>query len=76
MDPFPREIATVIPRIFPRGDPFNPKWDQPEGRALIGGDSEQQYSDTVASSAMFAVMQLYNSSERNLEMVNGSLAMA
>jgi hypothetical protein len=25
---------------------------------------------------MFAVMQLYNSSERNLEMVNGSLAMA
>jgi hypothetical protein len=76
LDCFPREIATIMRGIFPRGDPFNLKWDQPKGRALTGGDSEQQHSDVVASSAMFAVMQLYNSSERNLGMVNGSIALA
>jgi hypothetical protein len=76
LDRFPREIATIMRAIFPRGDPFNPKWDQPKGRALTGGDSEQQHSDTVASSAMFAVMQLYNSSERNLGMIDSSLTLA
>jgi hypothetical protein len=69
------EIATAMLGVFPRGDIFNPKWDQPEGRALTGGDSEQQRSDTTTSSVMFAMMQLYNNVERNLEVVNGSLAM-
>jgi hypothetical protein len=76
LDRFLREIATVMPGIFPRGDPFNPKWDQPEGRALTGGDNKQQHNDTTASSAMFAVMELYNNSEHNLGMVNSSIAMA
>jgi hypothetical protein len=53
---FPGEIATAMPGVFPRGDIFNPKWDQQKGRALTGGDSEEQHSDTEASSAMFAVM--------------------
>jgi hypothetical protein len=75
LDRFPREIGSVMQGIFPRGDPFNPKRDQPEGRALTGGDSEQQHSDTTTSSVMFAVMQLYNNSERNLGMVNSSIAM-
>jgi hypothetical protein len=64
-----------MPGVFPRGDIFNPKWDQPKGRALTGGDSEQQHSDTEASSAMFTVMQLYNNTERSLEVVHSSLAM-
>ena len=72
---FPREIATAIPRVFPTGDIFSPKWDQPEGRSLTGGDSEQQHNDTTASNAMFAMMQLYNNMERSLEVVNGPLAM-
>jgi hypothetical protein len=65
-----------MPRVFPRGDILNPKWDQPEGRALTEGDSEQQHSDTAASSAMFVVMQLYNNIERSLGMVKSSLATA
>jgi hypothetical protein len=40
LDRFAREIATAIPGVFPRGDIFNPKWDQPEGRAVTEGDSE------------------------------------
>jgi hypothetical protein len=70
------EIAIAMPRVFPRGDPFNPKWDQPEGSAMAGGDNEQQHNDTTTSSAMFAVMQLYNNSERNLGMVRNSLVVA
>jgi hypothetical protein len=27
LDRFPREIATAMPGVFPRGDIFNPKWD-------------------------------------------------
>jgi hypothetical protein len=27
LDHFPREIATTMSGIFPRGDPFKPKWD-------------------------------------------------
>jgi hypothetical protein len=61
--------------VFPRCDIFNPEWDQPEGRALTGGDSEQQHNDTATYSAMFAVMQLYNNTERSLRMVNSFLAM-
>jgi hypothetical protein len=76
LDRFPREIATAMPEVFLRGDIFNPKWDQAEGRALTRGDSEQQHSDTTASSAMFAVMQLYNNTEHSLGMVNNSLAKA
>jgi hypothetical protein len=65
-----------MPGVFPRGDIFNPKWNQPEGRALTGGDCEQQHSDTATSSAMFAVMQLYNNTERSFGMVNSSHATA
>jgi hypothetical protein len=41
MGRFPKESIIAMPRDFPRGDPFNPKWDQPKGSALAGGDSEQ-----------------------------------
>jgi hypothetical protein len=64
-----------MPGVFPRCDIFNPKWDQPVGRALIGGDSEQQHNNTAASTAMFVVMQLYNNTKRSFGMVNSSLAM-
>jgi hypothetical protein len=76
MDNFPEELAIAMPGIFPRDDPSNSKWEQPEGSALAGGASEQQHSDTAAMSAMFAVMQLYDRSERNLGMVTSSLAVA
>ncbi|KAL5647149.1 hypothetical protein ACJX0J_041504, partial [Zea mays] len=76
MDRFPRELAIAMLGVFPQGDTFNPKWEQPEGSALAEGGSEQQHSDTAASSAMFAVMQLYNNSERNLGMVNSSISVA
>jgi hypothetical protein len=52
--------------VFPRCDIFNPKWDQSEGRARIGCDSEQQHNNTAASTAMFVEMQLYNNAERSL----------
>ena len=65
-----------MPGVFPRGDIFNPKWDQLEGKALTGGDSEQQHNDTIASSAMFVVMQVYNNTERSLGMVNSCLTTA
>ena len=40
MDRFPHELATVVARVFPRGDPATAVWDQAEGRALERGLGE------------------------------------
>jgi hypothetical protein len=48
-------------------------WDQSEGRALERSADEDQYSDSLAMSAMFAVMKTYGGLERSLGRLTGSL---
>lgn len=63
MERFSGELATAMPGVFPRGDPYASIWEQTTGSALGGGTSEHLHSDNATMSAMFVVMKAYRGVE-------------
>jgi hypothetical protein len=57
MSRFPNELVAALVGTFPRNDPRNAIWVQPQGSALVRGPDEGQTSDNHAMSAMFASYQ-------------------
>jgi hypothetical protein len=63
MSRFPNELAAALAGTFPRDDPHDAIWVQPQGSALVRGPSEGQASDNQAMSAMYAAIRAYQSLE-------------
>jgi len=59
--------------VFPWGDPYTSVWDQSDVSALERSADEDQHSDSVAMSAMYALMKTYGGLERCLGRLSGSL---
>jgi hypothetical protein len=76
MERFPKELASAVVGVFPRGDPYTAMWDQADGKTLERGADECQSSDNAAMSTMFAMMKTYTGIERSLGRVVGSLDQA
>jgi hypothetical protein len=54
---FPNELAAALASTFPRDDPRDAIWVQPQGSALVRGLDEGQDGDNHAMSAMFAAIR-------------------
>ena len=63
MSRFPSELAAALAGTFPRDDPRDAFWVQPQGSALVRGPAEGQASDNHAMSAMFAAIRAYEGLE-------------
>jgi hypothetical protein len=63
MSRFPRELAAALAGTFPRDDPRDAIWVQPQGSALVKGPDEGQASDNHIMSAMFAAIRAYEGLE-------------
>jgi hypothetical protein len=63
MSRFPNELAAALAGTFPRDDPRDAIWVQPQGSALVRGPDERQASDNHAMSAMFAAITAYQGLE-------------
>ena len=63
MSRFPSELAAALAGTFPRDDPRDAIWVQPQGSALVRGPAEGQASDNHAMSAMFAAIKAYEGLE-------------
>jgi len=72
MERFPQELAQAFAGVFPWGDLYTSVWDQSEVNALERSADEDQHSDSVAMSAMFALMKTYGGLERCLGCLSGS----
>ena len=59
MERFPQELAHTFAGVFPRGDPYTSVWDQSLVNALERSADEDQHSDSIAMSAMFALIKIY-----------------
>jgi len=73
MERFPQELAHAFAGLFPRGDPNTSVWDQSEVNGLERSADEDQHSDSVAMSAMFAMIKTYGGLEHCLGRLSGSL---
>jgi len=73
MERFPQELAHAFTGVFPRGDPYTSVWELSEVNALERSADEDQHSDSIAMSAMFAFMKTYGGLERCLGRLSGSL---
>jgi hypothetical protein len=62
MSRFPNELAAVLAGTFPRDDPRDAIWMQPQGSALVRGPNKGQTSDN-AMSAMYAAIRAYQGLE-------------
>jgi hypothetical protein len=60
---FSNELAAALAGTFPRDDPRDAIWVQPQGSALVRGPDEGQASDNHAISAMFAAIRAYEGLE-------------
>jgi hypothetical protein len=63
MSRFPTELAAALAGTFPRDDPRDAIWVQPQGSALVRGPDEGRSSDNHAMSAMFAAIRAYEGLE-------------
>jgi hypothetical protein len=63
MSRFPNELAAALAGTFPRDDPRNAIWVQPQGSALVRGPNKGQASDNHAMSAMYAAIRAYQGLE-------------
>jgi hypothetical protein len=63
MSRFPNEVAAALAGTFPRDDPCDAIWVQPQGSALVRGPSKGQASDNHAMSMMYATIRAYQSLE-------------
>jgi hypothetical protein len=63
MSRFPNELTAALAGTFPRDDPRDAIWVQPQGSALIRGLNEGQASDNHAMSVMYAAIKAYQSLE-------------
>jgi hypothetical protein len=63
MSRFPNELAAALAGTFPRDDPRDAIWVQPQGSALVRGPSKGQASDNHAMSAMYAAIRAYQGLE-------------
>jgi hypothetical protein len=63
MSRFPNELAAALAGTFPRDDPRDAIWVQPQGSALVRGPEEGQVSDNHAMSDMFAAIRAYEGLE-------------
>jgi hypothetical protein len=57
------ELAAALAGTFPRDDPRDAIWVQPQRSALVRGPDEGQASDNHAMSAMFAAIRAYQGLE-------------
>jgi hypothetical protein len=60
---FPNELAAALAGTFPRDDPRDAIWVQPQGSALVRGPNEGQARDNHAMSAMYAAIRAYQGLE-------------
>jgi hypothetical protein len=63
MSRFPNELAAALADTFPRDDPHDAIWVQPQGSALVRGPNEGRASDNHAMSAMYAAIRAYQGLE-------------
>jgi hypothetical protein len=59
MSRFPNKLVAALAGTFPRDDPRDAIWVQPQGSALVRGPNEGQASDNHAMSAMYAAIRAY-----------------
>lgn len=71
MSRFPNELAAALAVTFPRHDPRDAIWVQPQGSALVRGPNEGQASDNHAMSAMYAAIRAYQGLECTYWMLTG-----
>jgi hypothetical protein len=71
MSRFPNELAAALAGTFPRDDPRNAIWVQPQGSALVRGPHEGHASDNHAMSAMYAAIRAYQGLECTYWMLTG-----
>ena len=58
---FRDELVNGPTRSFPRVDPSQTAWTQPDGNALVTDRDERAGSSNAATSAMYAVMKMFYS---------------
>jgi hypothetical protein len=63
MSRFPNELAAALAGTFPRDDPRDAIWVQPQGSALVRGPNKGQASDNHTMSAMYAAIIAYQGFE-------------
>jgi hypothetical protein len=63
MSRFSNELAVALASTFPRDDPRNAIWVQPQGSALVRGPNKGQASDNHAMSAIYAAIRAYQGLE-------------
>jgi hypothetical protein len=63
MSRFTNELAAALAGTFPRDDPRDAIWVQPQESALVRGPNEGQSSDNHAMSAMYAAIRAYQGLE-------------
>jgi hypothetical protein len=63
MSRFSNELAAALAGTFPRDDPRDVIWVQPQGSALVRDPSEGRASDNHAMSAMYATIRAYQGLE-------------
>ena len=63
MSRFPSELTAALAGTFPRDDPHDAIWVQPQGSALVRGPAEGQASDNHSMSAMFTAIRAYEGLE-------------
>jgi hypothetical protein len=63
MSRFPNELVAALAGTFPRDDPCDAIWVQPQGSALVRGLDEGRASDNHAMSGMFAAIRAYEGLE-------------
>jgi hypothetical protein len=71
MSRFPNELAAALADTFPRDDPRDAIWVQPQGSALVRGPNKGQASDNHAMSAMYAAIIAYQGLECTYWMLTG-----
>jgi hypothetical protein len=60
---FSNELVVALVGTFPRDDPCDAIWVQPQGSALVRGPNEGHASDNHAMSAMFVAIRAYEGLE-------------
>jgi hypothetical protein len=63
MSRFSNELAAALAGTFPRDDPRDAIWVQPQGSGLVRGPDKGQDSDNHAMSAMFVAIRAYEGLE-------------
>jgi hypothetical protein len=71
MSGFPNELAAALADTFPRDDPRDAIWVQPQGSALVRGPNKGQASNNHAMSAMYAAIRAYQGLEYTYWMLTG-----